>query len=121
MVACAQSIMEDLNRVVCENREKRVHRLYIHAGCMESEWTRVTLYLLSHLPGLCWLISHLGNVGNGNRDHICDGDTGETDAKNIEMSQIHANDRKGGGQNVLHVCTLERPLHRGGTMINPTP
>lgn len=85
---------------------------------MESEWTQATQYLLSLLQELCWLISHLGNVGNGNQDHICDGDTRETDAKNIEVSQIHANDKKGSRQEVLHVCILKRPLHRGGTMNN---
>lgn len=36
MVAFAQSIVEDLNRIVCEDREKQVHRLYNYAGCMES-------------------------------------------------------------------------------------
>lgn len=85
---------------------------------MESEWTQATQYLLSLLQELCWPISHLGNVGNGNQDHICDGDTRETDAKNIEVSQIHANYKKGSRQEVLHACILERPLHRGGTMNN---
>lgn len=35
----------------------------------------MTRYLLSLLQELCWPISHPGNVGNGNQDHICDGDT----------------------------------------------
>lgn len=118
MVAFAQSIVEDLNRIVCEDREKQVHCLYNYAGCMESEWTQATQYLLSLLQELCWPISHLGNVGNGNQDHICDGDTRETDAKNIEVSQIHANYKKGSRQEVLHACILKRPLHRGGTMNN---
>lgn len=97
MVTCAESIVEDLNSVVCEESGTECLVTFCRGFCLISviqTGMQFMQYLLFLLQGLYWPISHLGTVGSGNLDRIYDGDTKEMDNENIEMPENHAKTKK---------------------------